>query len=373
MARMYGLEHAEQLLGTKVKDLLDPSDTANINYLRSFIRSRYRVVNAESHEIDKNVNLKYFLNNTIGVVEGDFLVRVWGTQRDITTEKQAGLIEDVVFRIAQAQDTYQTLQDFYKEVHKLIQEVMPAKNFYIALFDKERDLLSFPYFVDEIDKPDPPRKLGRGVTEYVIRTGKSLLCTPEVDKELMNQGEIELVGIMSKIWLGVPLVVNEQVIGMIAVQDYSDVNRFGPEQQRTLEFASIQIAKAIDRKRTLETVRRSEERFQEFVEGTPIGHFIADVDGTVIDCNPALCNLFGFTNRSDAINAHINIFGNTKRSRDDLQKRFQKKLFVYEYELKIVDVSGRAVPVIANYVATRNESGELKCIRGTIVPKTTNK
>jgi PAS domain-containing protein len=88
MARMYGFEFAEQLLGVKLKDLLDPSDPANIEYLRSFIRSNYRLVNAASHEIDKEGKSKYFLNNMIGVVEGEKLVRVWGTQRDITAEKR---------------------------------------------------------------------------------------------------------------------------------------------------------------------------------------------------------------------------------------------------------------------------------------------
>ena len=155
MARMYGLDSAEQLLGAKLKDLLDPADPANIEYLRSFIRSNYRLINAASREIDKTGKTKYFINNMIGVVEGEKLVRVWGTQRDITIEKQAELVKDVVFRIAQIQETNQTLNDLYSEVHRLIQEVMPAQNFYIALYNKEKNLLSFPYFVDEIDKPDP--------------------------------------------------------------------------------------------------------------------------------------------------------------------------------------------------------------------------
>ena len=93
MARMNGLESAEQLLGVKVKDLLDPSDPANIEYLRSFIRSNYRLVDAASHKIDKKEKSKCFLNNMIGVVEREKLVRVWGTQREITVEKRAERIK----------------------------------------------------------------------------------------------------------------------------------------------------------------------------------------------------------------------------------------------------------------------------------------
>jgi PAS domain S-box-containing protein len=90
MARMYGFERSEQLLGAKLKDLLDPKDPFNIEYLRSFVRSHYRVTNAESHEIDRNGCSKFFSNNMVGIVEGKRLVRVWGTQRDITEKKRSG-------------------------------------------------------------------------------------------------------------------------------------------------------------------------------------------------------------------------------------------------------------------------------------------
>jgi PAS domain S-box-containing protein len=373
MARMYGLTSAEQLLGAKVKDLLDPADPVNIEYLRSFIRSHYRLVNAASHEIDKDGRSKYFLNNMIGVIEEEKLVRVWGTQRDITVEKQAELVKDAVFRIAQVQDSNQTLDDLYSEVHRLIQEVMPTKNFYIALYDREKDLLTFPYFVDEIDKPDPPRKLEKGLTEYVLKTGKSLLCTPTVDKELQDRGEIELVGVLSKIWLGVPLIVGEQVLGVLAVQDYSDVNRFGTEQQHILEFVSTQIAKAIDRKHHVIMFQRSEQRYQEYVEANPIAHFIARADGIVIDGNHALMHLLGFSTHDEMITARIDIMGSLKRVKDSLVKRLKKASSVMDFEVNLTSASGRTIPVIANYITTLDRSGVLVRIKGAVVPKRSKK
>ena len=368
MARMYGLVSAEQLLGAKLKDLLDPADPTNIEYLRSFIRSNYRLINAASHEIDKSGKSKYFLNNMIGVVEGEKLVRVWGTQRDITVEKQAEMIKDVVFRIAQVQDSSQTLDDLYSEVHRLIQEVMPAQNFYIALYDKEKDLLSFPYFVDEVDKPDPSRKSGRGLTEYVLKTGKSLLCTPEVDEELRNRGEVDLVGAPSKIWLGVPLIVGEQVIGVLAVQDYSDKNRFSTEQQRMLEFVSIQIAKAIDQKHHLTVLKQSEQRYQEFIEENSIGHFIANADGIVIDGNPAFMHLLGFNTHNEMVAARVNILSSSKRIKDDLIKRLKKTSHVMDFHVKLMNASGKTIPVVANYITTLDNNGVLLRIKGAIVP-----
>lgn len=87
MARMYGFNDAAELTGTRLEDILLRSDPGNIEYLRAVIDSGYRLIDAESHEVDRFGNSVYFLNNLIGVVESGVLLRAWGTQRDITTHR----------------------------------------------------------------------------------------------------------------------------------------------------------------------------------------------------------------------------------------------------------------------------------------------
>lgn len=87
--KMYGFSSAADLIGKRCGELLVHSDPHNREYLRSFIRSGYRFTDAESHEIDSTGQIKYILNNSIGIVENGYLVRLWGTQRDITDRKQA--------------------------------------------------------------------------------------------------------------------------------------------------------------------------------------------------------------------------------------------------------------------------------------------
>jgi PAS domain S-box-containing protein len=89
MAQMYGFEKAEEIMGARVTDLLVREDPQNEEYLRAFINSGYRLSEAESSEVDKEGNRKYFLNNLVGIVEDGKLLRAWGTQRDITERKQA--------------------------------------------------------------------------------------------------------------------------------------------------------------------------------------------------------------------------------------------------------------------------------------------
>ena len=97
MARMYGYSRAEEIVGARLNDLLSSSIPENIQYLRDFVLSSYRLTDAESQEVDRYGRTKYFLNDLTGIVENECLLRVWGTQRDITERKQA---EEVRARLA---------------------------------------------------------------------------------------------------------------------------------------------------------------------------------------------------------------------------------------------------------------------------------
>jgi PAS domain-containing protein len=88
-ARMYGFRAAVDVIGTRLVVFLPPSNAGNVAYLRAFIRSGYRLEDAESQEIDRYGNAKYFVNNLVGIFERGQLVGAWGTQRDVTEQKQA--------------------------------------------------------------------------------------------------------------------------------------------------------------------------------------------------------------------------------------------------------------------------------------------
>jgi PAS domain S-box-containing protein len=89
MARMYGYERAEEIVGARLGDMLVRTDLANLEYLRAFIASGYRLTDVESVERDREGRIKYFANNLVGVVEGGRLLRGWGTQRDVTDRRLA--------------------------------------------------------------------------------------------------------------------------------------------------------------------------------------------------------------------------------------------------------------------------------------------
>src|SRR3989475_618420 len=137
-------------------------------------------------------------------IAGKTVGRVW-FYRDVTERRRADQIQLATYRISEAAHSARNLQDLFAAIHEIVGGLMPAKNFYIALYDPASELLSFPYFVDEVDADFPAKRMGKGLTEYVLRTGQALLATPELHQELEQRGEVELIGPPSIDWLGVPL------------------------------------------------------------------------------------------------------------------------------------------------------------------------
>jgi two-component system, cell cycle sensor histidine kinase and response regulator CckA len=163
------------------------------------------------------------------------------------------------FRIAQATLSATNLNELLHRLHEIVGELMPAKNFYVALLERPQRRLAFPYFVDERDPDSASKPLGQGLTEYVIRTGEPLLATPEVYDDLLRRGEVQLVGPPSIDWLGVPLRVKDETIGAIVVQSYEPGVRYREDERDLLTFVSSHVALAIERQRADQAVRDSGE------------------------------------------------------------------------------------------------------------------
>ncbi len=177
--------------------------------------------------------------------------------RDISARKREEKMREAIYQISEAANTAKDLEGLFASIHKAVGELMPARNFYIALYEQESEMISFPYFVDEKDEAPGRRRLGRGLTEYVLRTGEPLLASPEVFARLVASGEVEAIGTPSVDWLGVPLVGAQGIIGVLAVQSYTKGVRFGEEEKRILQFVSTQAAMAIERKRSTEQLKAS--------------------------------------------------------------------------------------------------------------------
>jgi PAS domain S-box-containing protein len=228
--------------------------------------------------------------------------------RDITEHQRREQIQSLTYRIAQMALEAPTRQDLFRSIHQCIAEVMPARNFFFALYDEQSQTVSFPYFVDENDTPPPPRPLGNGLTDYVISTGRPLFGTRDLLADLAVRGEIVLIGTPAEEWVGVPLIAHGRTFGALVAQSYSADHHFGEWAERILVFVSHQVAMAIDRKRALDEQEQISQRLAVVLEKVDNGITLRDPDGGVLVFNPKMQELTGYTREEVAAQPDIDRF-----------------------------------------------------------------
>jgi len=190
----------------------------------------------------------------------DGTIASWvGMNMDIHDRLSAQKMQTALFEISEAA---RSMEDLYARIHGIILQFMPAANFYVALLDSANDLVTFPYFVDENDPPPPALKLGKGLTDLVLRSGESFLLDAAKIQDLADEGRVETRGNPPQGWLGVPLSMDGRILGMIAVQSYSASVRYTVGDLGMLQFISGQIAACLERRRAEEERKRLEAELQ---------------------------------------------------------------------------------------------------------------
>ncbi|MCP3956176.1 MAG: GAF domain-containing protein, partial [Desulfobacterales bacterium] len=166
-------------------------------------------------------------------------------------------------------------------------------NFFIAIVDSKKKTLHFPYHVDSADDDFDPITdfdANNSLTGKVVLQRKPVLMgTKELEARAARNG---VWGPLPLTWMGVPLIVRETVIGVMAVQSYTDPDRFSQRDLQVLAAVSDQVAIAIDRKRADDELRKSERRFRQLFEQSNDA-IIIHRKGHIIDANHRACEMLG--------------------------------------------------------------------------------
>ncbi|KRE85696.1 diguanylate cyclase [Rhodanobacter sp. Soil772] len=191
-----------------------------------------------------------------------------GLQLEIVERQRAEHLQAALFQIAELATADIDQDAFYRRVHAAVGELLNAENFFIALLSDDRLRLTFPYSVDAVLAPPAERPLGRGLSEYVLRLGRALRVDNADIEELDRRGEIApgRMGSPAMCWLGVPLIVADEVIGLVTVQSYRPDVVYGPADQELLSFVASQIANSLTRRRSAESLKRAYEQLEHRVE-----------------------------------------------------------------------------------------------------------
>ena len=192
-----------------------------------------------------------------------------GLQLEVEERQRGERLQVALFHIAQLATADISQAEFYERVHAEVGKLINTENFFIGLVSEDGKALDFPYYIDSSKRRPHSRSMGRGLSEYVLRHGKALLCTQAQIEVLARAGEIDLqiAGPAAECWLGMPLTVDDQAIGLVVVQSYDAAVVYGPAEQELLSFVASQIATTLHRRRAAESLQQShallEHRVQE--------------------------------------------------------------------------------------------------------------
>lgn len=188
--------------------------------------------------------------------------QVLWVSRDVTVKVNAQFINEVMLNISRAVSFSGDLNDLFEIIRKELSRVIDVRNFYIALYDAPSHTLSLPYFRDEIDHFDrfPAEKT---ISSLILKRKKAAIYRKDEIKRLEADGLIEIVGTPARVWVGVPLMVEGEVLGIMAVQNYEREDAFTLQHLNFLETISSQVSLSIRRKQDEEALKKSERKLRE--------------------------------------------------------------------------------------------------------------
>ncbi|GBC62094.1 hypothetical protein DENIS_3057 [Desulfonema ishimotonii] len=214
-------------------------------------------------------------------------------KEEIAERKRVEAINRALLEISNAVNTTHNLDELYRIIHKALGQIIDTTNFFIALYDRDARSIAFPYYTDTRDREFPDIK---DFTETGSLTGGVIMARRPIllrESELAERdGEGRIEGTVPRIWIGAPLLVRDEVVGVMAAQSYSDPERYDEDDLTILASVSGQVAIAIERKRAEAALKESESKFKNLFELSPQGIALTEFDtGSLVDVSREFCRM----------------------------------------------------------------------------------
>ena len=203
--------------------------------------------------VSASITLNQVNEKTIGKI---FLLN------DITNRKENEIENNVLYNISRAANSDISLTQLYPVICQELSTIIDTTNFYIALFNEEKNKLYFSYYTDETGEKDKDILISKysdsdSIFNYIFKTGESLLLNYSKYKGMIARGDFNFHDVITnkQVWLGVPIKIGSKIIGSMILQSYTDPNLYSKKDIKIMEFVSQQIATAIERKKIEEKLK----------------------------------------------------------------------------------------------------------------------
>jgi len=230
----------EEMIGRRMIEMVHPEDHANTLRVVDRILAGEVIPHFENRYLRKNGEVVHVMWSARWSDEDQCRIAV---ARDITSRKRAEILQSALYTISEAVHDVEDLHRLFERIHQVISQLLPAQNFTIALYDDERDEVTFPYHANNhFPRPEPQNLQSDTPCAQVIRGGKSLL----LESGAVPESSISKDHCYS--WLGVPLKSHQLTVGALVVRSYAPNVHYTDQDRELLQFVSAQVATAIERK-----------------------------------------------------------------------------------------------------------------------------
>ena len=285
----------EECIGKVTFDFVHPEDRFRTQkWLMQWQKTKQKNNSIENRQINsKTGEIHHMLwSSTLYYDDNGNFLGINGIARDISERKSLDNLNSVLMQISSKSNSALDLKELLQSIRSILHSVIDTTNFYVGMYDESSDSISEPYSEDIHDQITS-YSAGNTLTGYVIKSGKPLLANEKIYNEMETDGVIEDVGKKPKLWLGVPLILKDVVIGALVVQSYSDSNLYSNKDIELLEHVSTEVANAIVRKQAEDNKELSNSLLQAAMESTADGILVVANDGTWTSFNQKFIDIWG--------------------------------------------------------------------------------
>jgi PAS domain S-box-containing protein len=313
--------------------------------------------------IKKNGEKICTLNRFSKYYEDKNVINKYIITTDITEKKFNEKIQDLIYEIANLINTVDDLEELFGFIRKRLGEILDVRNFYIALYDAKTDKFEFKYSHitdEEINFSSFPAD--KSITSYLIKEDRPLLLREEELDGLIKSGEIRLIGMKTKAWLGVPLKIGGRTVGAMVILNYYDENAYSEKDLMVLKFISEQIAIAIDKKKSEEALRNSEKKFRKIFELSPATIVLLNNEGTVIEVNDRFEKILDYDKEVMLGKKVHNLSFLTSEAKEKVIKAFNDRMSgeeVPSYEIEFIKRDGERGSAMVSGTQIYDEMGKI--------------
>ena len=281
-------------------------------------------------------------------------------------------INKTLSEIALSVSSAENLDELFQSIHASLGKIIDTTNIYIALYDELHDTITFPYSID-ITQVEYPPHVGatpeNSLTARVLTTKRPLLIT---GSELLRQQEVtgrkSWQGVIPEIWMGIPLIARDTLIGAIVVQSYEAPDFYDGTDVETMSAVATQVAIAIERKQIEEKLQTSINRFHKIIEdvsGIAIQGY--DENRHTIFWNKASERLYGYSEQ-EALGKPLETLIIPSAHRAEMIKKHRQWVDDDDVrpdaeEIVLTNKNGEDVVVFSSHVMYETANGkEMYCI-----------